>query len=180
MIEKTHKFYISLLPLIVIIILIVGAGYLLLADEIKLPFGKGPQIRRIDGFPAIVYTVQGQTSDKMRVEIKSEKELSDFLNTVDKSGLLTMREKIDFNKEYLVAVASSIETIDGHKLKIRKMYEDKQAKTLLISIVETYPGDTCAQETNPHIGVDIVAINKTDWTIDFERTKDVQECSSTN
>lgn len=175
-----RKIYISLLPLFVIIALILGAGYFLLADEIKLPkFNRGPQIRRIEGFPTTVFVAETATTDKQRKVIKTEQELDEFLNAVDKTGMLTMRDKINFDKEYVIAVSSEVVKEDNHKVKIRKVYEDKATKTLLISIVETFPGDTCTIEINPHIGVDLVAINKTDWKIDFEKVKDVEECGKT-
>lgn len=171
--------YVSLLPLIVIVGLILGAGYFLLADEIKLPsFNKGPTIRRLEGFPTIVYTEENQDSEKKRLVLKSQQELDDFLNTIDKTGLLTMKDKINFEKEYLIAVATDVEAPEDHKVKIRKVYEDKKTKTLLVSITETFPNDDCAPELAPHIGVDIVAINKTDWKIDFEKVKDVLECKA--
>jgi predicted Ser/Thr protein kinase len=174
-----RKIYISLLPLIVIIILILGAGYFLLADEIKLPkFNKGPQIRRIEGFPTTVFVEETAVADKQRRVIKSEQELNEYLNSVDKTGMLTMRDKINFDKEYVIAVSTEVVKEDEHKVKVRKVYEDKDSKTLLVSIVETFPGDTCNIELNPHIGIDLVAINKTDWTIDFERVKDVEECGN--
>jgi len=174
------KIYISLFPLFIIILLIIGAGYFLLADEIKLPdFNKGPKIRRIEGFPTNVLVAQDQKADKQREVLENEQELDEFLNSVDKSGFLTMREKLDFNKEILVAVASEVESLDGHRIKIRKVYEDKANKALLVSIIEEFPGENCVADVNTHIGVDIVAINKTDWTIDFERVKEVAECPQT-
>lgn len=173
-----RKIYISLLPLFVIIALILGAGYFLLVDEIKLPkFNKGPQIRRIEGFPTTVFVEETAIVDKQRRVIKTEQGLDEFLNTVDKSGMLTMRDKINFEKEYVIAISTEVVKEDNHKVKVRKVYEDKATKTLLVSIVETFPGDNCTIEINPHIGVDLVAINKTDWIIDFERIKDADECS---
>lgn len=176
--DKT-KIYISLLPLFVIILLIIGAGYFLLVDEIKLPsFNRGPQIRRIEGFPTNVVVDQNAKADKGRLVFQAEHELDTFLNKIDPSGMLTMREKIDFNKEYVIAVTSSIENAEDHKIKVRKVYEDKANKTLLVSIIESFPGENCVSNFSPHIAVDLVAINKTDWQIDFERIKDDIECSS--
>jgi hypothetical protein len=174
-----QKIYISLLPLFVIILLIIGAGYFLLVDEIKLPtFNKGPQIRRIEGFPTSVVVDPATKMDKQRLVIQAEHELNTFLNNVDKTGMLTMREKIDFNKEYVIAVGSEVEQAVGHRIKIRKVYENKAEKSLLVSLVETYPGEKCTPEVNPHVAVDLVAINKTDWNITFERIKDTEECSA--
>ncbi|KKS09976.1 MAG: hypothetical protein UU64_C0012G0019, partial [candidate division WWE3 bacterium GW2011_GWF2_41_45] len=43
--------------MVVIVVLMIGAGYFLLQGEIKLPgFNKGTQIRRLDGFPTVITT----------------------------------------------------------------------------------------------------------------------------
>lgn len=176
--QDRQKIYISLLPLFVIIILIIGAGYFLLVDEIKLPkFNRGPQVRRIEGFPTNVVVDQNVTTEKKRLVLQAEHELDTFLNEIDSSGMLTMREKVDFNKEYVIAVTSSVENAETHRIKVRKVYEDKANNTLLVSIVETFPGDSCMVDVSPHIAVDLVAINKTDWNINFERVTDTEECS---
>lgn len=177
--QKKKLLYISFIPLTIIVLLIIGAGYLLLADDIKLPkFDKGPQIRRLAGFPTIVYVDKETKADKERLVITNEKDLNEFLNRVDKTGLLTMRDKVDFNKEYVIAVATSVEDPEGHKVKVKKVYEDKPNKSLLVSIQETFPGENCKVESAPHIAVDLVAINKTNWKIEFDKVKDISNCSS--
>jgi hypothetical protein len=167
---------ISLIPLVILIILILGAGYLLLEGEIKLPkFNRGPQIKRLEGFPTIVYT--DKEVEKQRKVIKSEQELTEFLNLIDPSGLLEVRDKIDFNKEYLLAATTGTENETGHSVKIRKVYEDKNNKTLLVSIAEEESGSNCDVEMDKNISVDIASISKTDWTINFDRTKQIIQCN---
>ena len=51
-------------------------------------------------------------------------------------------------------------------------------KSLLIAVQETFPSDNCTVETSPHIAVDIVAINKTDWDIGFDRIKTEEPCDN--
>lgn len=168
----------SLIPLVIIIALIVGAGYFLMEGEIKLPnFNRGPQVRRLEGFPTVVYTEE--QLEKQRRVITNEQELGEFLNSVDKSGLLTVKEKIDFSKEYLLAVASKTYDETDHRIKIRKVYEDKDNKTLLVSVLEVDPGETCADkvELDKNVALEIAAISKTDWKIEFERMKQVEECN---
>ena len=95
--NKSTTLNMSLIPLFLLIALILGAGYLLIQGEIKLPkFNKGPQIRRLEGFPTIVYTEK--ELDKQRQVVKSEEELINFLNFVDESGLVTVRENIDLKR----------------------------------------------------------------------------------
>lgn len=174
---NNNKIYISFLPLLIVILLVLGAGYMLLVDEIKLPkFNKGPQIRRIEGFPTTVYVAEDRLYEKQRLVLENESELNLFLNQLDPSGMLTMRDEINFDREYVIAVASEVEVEDNHRVKVKKVYEDKDDKTLLVSIEEVFPGETCLIENSPHIGVDIVAINKTDWNIEFERVKVTEEC----
>lgn len=166
---------ISLIPLVVIIGLILGAGYLLLAGDIKLPkFNNGPQFRRVDGFPTVIYT--DKIIEKQRLVIKSEEELTNFLNAIDPTGLLEVRETINFNKEYLVAATTETEQETNHMVRIKKIYEDKEKGTILVSLRETEAGDTCEVEMDPNVAVDIVAISKTETPIDFERVKQVEEC----
>ncbi|OGC38548.1 hypothetical protein A3K42_01520 [candidate division WWE3 bacterium RBG_13_37_7] len=167
---------ISLIPLVILIILILGAGYLLLEGEIKLPkFNRGPQIKRLEGFPTIVYT--DKQIEKQRKVIKSEQELTEFLNLIDPSGLLEVRDKIDFNKEYLLAATTETENETGHSVKIRRVYEDKNNSTLLVSIQEEEAGSNCDVEMDKNISVDIASISKTDWNIEFDRTKQINQCN---
>ncbi|KKS30972.1 MAG: hypothetical protein UU92_C0014G0019 [candidate division WWE3 bacterium GW2011_GWA1_42_12] len=123
----------SLIPLVVIVVLMIGAGYFLLQGEIKLPgFNKGTQIRRLDGFPTVITT-----------EMPLEKDLQD-------------------------------ET--GHKMRIKKVYEDKNAKHLLVLIEETDKGGNCEVEVEGNITADVVAISQTDFEISFDRVKKVEDC----
>lgn len=173
---KAQLLYISLIPLVVIILIIIGAGYFLLADEIKLPkFDEGPQIRRLEGFPTIVYT--DRVLEKQRKIITSQDELNQFLNEVDPTGLLTLKDEINFEKELVLAVTSETESQDEHKIKIKKVYEDKEDQSILVSIEETFPGDTCEVEEAPHIAVEVATIDKTEYEIEFERLKKVVECN---
>lgn len=165
----------SLIPLFIIILLIVGAGYFLMKGEIKLPkFLRGPQLHRVQGFPTVVYTQN--IIEKQRKVIKSQQELDEFLKYVDSSGLLTVNEKINFDKDFVIAVSSETEEFTDNSIKIKKVYEDKKAQSLLISVRETVPGESCQPEVDKNVSVDIVTIDKTDWTIEFERIKEIQEC----
>lgn len=175
--KQKRTLNISLVPLIIIVGLILVAGYFLMEGEIKLPnFNKGPQVRRLEGFPTIVYT--DKQIDKQRVIIKSESDLSNFLNLIDSSGTLVLKEKINFDKEYLIGVSSDTEAEIRHRIKVRKIYEDRAEKTLIVSIAEYTPGKTCASqlENDPNIPVDLVAISKTDWEISFDKIEQVEEC----
>lgn len=175
MTKKTTIVYMSFLPIILIILLVLGAGYFLMAEDIKLPkFNQGPQIRRLEGFPTLVYSET--PIEKQRRVIKSEEELNEFLNFVDTTGLLTLKEQINFDKEYVIAVTSETEKPDGHEIKIRKVYENKDDGILLISILETFPEEGCQVEENPHIAVELVALDKVDLKIDFERIKKELPC----
>ena len=173
--NQKAKLRISLLPLVVIIGLILGAGYLLLAGDINLPdFMKSSQFRRVEGFPTIVYT--SNQVQKQRLVIKSEEELTNFLNMIDSTGLLEIREPINFNKEYLIVVTTETEAKTGNEVKIRKIYEDKEKNQIMVSIREIEKGETCEVELDNNIAVDIVAISKTDKAVEFDRVKQVETC----
>jgi len=173
--ENNEILKLSLMPLIVLIILILGAGYFLLQGEIDLPkFNKGPTIRRLEGFPTLVYTQE--EIEKKRLVITNETELNTFLNDVDKTGLLEFRDSINFDKEVLLAVSSETNSQTEHKIKIKKVYENEEENKLIVIIEEIEPGETCATEPDSNVTVDVVALTKTDMEIAFDRVKKVEEC----
>jgi len=167
----------SLLPLAIIIILILGVGYFLLQGEIQLPkFNKGPQIGRLENFPTVVDTTK--VVEKTRKVIRSEEELTEFLNSVDSNNQLTVKEKINWNKQVVIAITSATNDESGHKIKVGKVYENKAEKKLLIKVIETEMGDGCDVEKNQNISVDLVTLTKTDYEIDFERELRVEPCEA--
>ncbi|HPD73872.1 MAG TPA: hypothetical protein PLX95_01090 [bacterium] len=166
---------VSLLPLLVLVGLIFGAGYFLLKDEIKLPsLRKNPTIQRLEGFPTVIYT--DKQIEKTRKVITSEQELAEFLNLIDETGILTVKEKVDFEKNVVVAVSTETNEETGHKIKIRKVYEDKVKDKILIEFEEVNPEDDCKMEIDKNIAVDLVMLSKTDAKVDFEKVTKVIEC----
>ena len=166
---------VSLLPLLVLVGLIFGAGYFLLQGDVKLPkFNKGPTIQRMEGFPTVIYT--DKEIQKTRKVITNEQELAEFLNLVDETGILTTKEKIDFEKNVVIAVATETNEETGHKMKIKKVYEDREKKKILIEFEEVDPDGDCQMEIDNNIAVDMVMLSKTDWRIDFEKVTKVIEC----
>ncbi|EKD94765.1 MAG: hypothetical protein ACD_25C00235G0001, partial [uncultured bacterium] len=75
-----------------------------------------------------------------------------------------------------LAVSSDLQDETGHKMRIKKVYEDKNAKHLLVLIEETDKGDNCEVEVEGNITADVVAISKTDYEISFDRVKKVENC----
>ncbi len=161
--------YSSFLPILLLLGIIIGAGYFLLSGEFDFPTlgGNKTEVRRLTGYPTIVYTTD--QVDKQRLVIKSQEELNTFLNTIDPTGLLVLNEEINFDKEYLIAATTETRPTDGYKLKIKRLYEDTEDQSLLVSLEETRPEESCAVLEDSNIPVDIVAIKKTDMAIDFER-----------
>jgi hypothetical protein len=167
----------SLLPLAIILVLIIGVGYFLLQGEVKLPnFNRGPQIGRLENFPTVFDTTKDM--EKIRKVLKSEAELDEFLNTVDGENQLSVKEKIDWNKQFVLAVMTSTNEESGHKIKIAKAYENKTDNTLLISVNEVEKGEGCDVEKGKNIAIDLATITKTDYTIEFERKKSFELCVS--
>ncbi len=166
---------VSLIPLVILIGLILGAGYFLLQGEIKLPkFNKGPTIQRLGGFPTVIYGEKQM--EKERIVITSEQELDEFLNLIDESGILNVKEDINFEKNVVLAVSSSTNDEVGCKIKIRRVYEDKEDEKIIVLFEEIRPGDSCEIEFDKNIAVDMVMLSKTDWEIDFEKVTKIVEC----
>lgn len=173
--KQSTTLNISLIPLFILISLIIGAGFFLLQGEIELPkFDRGPKVRRIEGFPTVIYT--DKEIEKQREVISNKEDLNEFLNFIDETGLLTLRENINFNKENLLAVATETNDETGVRLKIDKIYEDKEDQILIVTLEERVQGENCDLENDPNVAVDIAAISKTDWKIKFERVKKTIIC----
>jgi len=173
MINKSGK-KINLIPLFILVGLAIVIYFVFLSDNEAFKFDRSPQVRRLNGFPAVAYT--DKELEKQRRIITSEEELAEFLNYVDESGYLLVREDINFDKEILLGVSTSTESTSGYDIKIRKLYEDRDKNELLVSIRETEPGETCEVENVKTVAVDLVSIDMTEMNIDFERIKQVQEC----
>jgi hypothetical protein len=167
---------INLIPLFILIGILVAIYFVFLSDLNLFKINREPEVRRINGFPTVAYT--DKPLEKKREIITNEQELADFLNYVDESGYLIVREDIDFNKEYLLGVSTDTNQTEGYSLKVRKIYQDKGNNKLVVSLREEDPGDNCQYETNPNVAVDLVAISKTTKKIDFERIKEVVECNN--
>ncbi len=167
------------LPLIILLGLIVGAGYFLLQGDIKLPFGRNEntvEVRRLDDYPAKVTLTQ--EIEKVQTIIKSEADLVNFLATIDPTGTLTLDRKIDFNKEYLIGSTSKAVDTSGYEFKIRKIYLNKENDELTVSSLLRKPSDECQVTPEFSIFVDIVAISKTDKNVSFETVTETYTCSN--
>ncbi len=173
--NNPYKLNISIVPIFVIVAIALGAFYLFKNGDSIFNFSGAPEIRRLEGFPTVINTEK--ILDKKRVLIKSQDELNAFLNEVDDSGYVTLKENINFDKEHLIAVSSGTFDEQGHTIKIRKLYFDKEKNVLLVSIRQVDPGDTCDVEMTKNLAVDVVAISKTDLNIEYERVKEVDECN---
>ncbi|HSX39294.1 MAG TPA: hypothetical protein VLI92_01765 [Candidatus Saccharimonadales bacterium] len=176
MTKPTNLFNISLLPVVLLVLLILGAGYLLMSGDINISklLNKEPEVRRLNGFPVDIDSTV--SISKQRVVIHNDQELAAFLNTVDSTGKLTLNDKVDFNKEYILGVATQSQTVKKSTVKVRKVYSDKTDKSLIVSIEQIDLGENCVLETGPNVAVDLVAISKTDWKIAFDVIRKAQPC----
>ena len=175
--KEKAQLNVSLIPLVIIVGLIFGAGYFLLKDEVSLPkFNRGPTMRRLEGFSTLVYVDDDFEIERKKLVIKNQEELSEFLNAIDKSGLLELKENIDFSKEMILAVNSTVHEETGHRTKIDRIYEDATESRLIVLVEEKEAGDTCDEDPDRNITLDIVALSKTDLDITFDRVKKVEEC----
>jgi hypothetical protein len=173
---KKAQINMSLIPLVLILAVILGAGYFLIQNDIKFPsFDNKPEIKRLDGFPTVIYTDEELVKERM--VIRTQEELAEFLNKIDKTGLTQLREQINYDKEFLLAASSESEMPVGHTLKIKKVYVNEEENMLTVQIQETFPGTTCELEEDKHIAVDIVSISQTDYEIRFDRIKKNKECN---
>jgi hypothetical protein len=171
-----NKLNISVLPLLILVALILGAGYLLTKDEIELPSFTEERTERskIEGYP-LVYETERQI-EKSRSVIKSEEELTAFLRNIDPDGILEVRRNIDWGNEYVLGVSSKTFAEFNHKYKIHKLEENTEEEALKVIIRRTDPGDSCELEPGNNVIVDFAVISATDWNISFEEYENTREC----
>lgn len=178
--EEGKILYATILPILALVAVLLGAGYFLLSGEIKLPkFRKeATELTRLEGFPTIVSDVE--VMEKQRVIITNETQLSEFLNKVDPAGKLTLKENINFDKESLIGVTTETNATYGYEIKIKKVTEDEETGNFKILVEETEPDDECMDEydTVANIAIDLAVISKTDKELDFERIKNNVECET--
>ena len=181
MIKKPTTLYLNFLPLVILVALILGAGYFLLAGDIKIPFLNTTnrlEVKRLANFPTTVETQNAV--DKMRLVIKNQQQLDEFVNSIDKYGAFLAPKDIDFNNEYLIVVSSKTFSETGHALKVKRIYKESDNNTLLVSIEQIDPDESCIKDmTQPisNVIVDIVSVKKTDKIFDFELIKkNDEEC----
>ncbi len=176
--KQTNMAGMAKLPLIILLGLVIGAGYFLLQGDVKIPFFNDDntvEVRRLDDYPAKI--ALSEELEKTQTVIKSEEELVNFLASVDPTGALTLDEKINFDREYLIGTTSKTFTTGGYEFKTRKVYEDKEKNELTVSSVIRKPADDCIVTQELNMFVDIVAISKTDKAVNFETVTETYTCS---
>jgi hypothetical protein len=165
--NNSKVLYLSLLPAIVLVALILGAGYLLLRDDIKFfDLDREPQVRRIDGFPAAVPI--DVEIEKQREIITNEEELKNFLSVVDPNGSLNFDQNINFNRIWLIGVSTGTKYETGTTIRVNKLYENEKGDKYKVSLREVSLPDHCSKDELMYVSVDIAAVSKTDHHFNFE------------
>lgn len=168
--------YISLLPIVVLVLIIFGVGYYLTDGEFDFGDKKDNlNARSIDGFPTTVVT--SADIAKQRLVLKSQEELNDYISMIDSSGQLKVEEKVNFEKEYVLAVSTELLNTSGYEFEVDKIEVNHEERKVNITARESKPGETCEVETFDNIALDLVVIDRTDYEIEFDRTQRTVECN---
>jgi len=172
----------NVVPVILIFILILGAGYLLLKDTLKLPWFRNDntlEITRLEGFPRAWATEK--EVEKVRRVIENKAELQEFFDYVDMSSdqasLEAVLATVDFNKEILVGVTSDTQEETEGMIRIKRAEVDKAKKKLYVRIIQYKPDGTCIPEIKKNILVDIVKVDRSDNKIEFDVVKQERSCN---
>ena len=170
----------NIVPVLLILILILGAGYLLLKDTLKLPWFRNDntiEITRLEGFPRSWNTQKD--IKKSRIVIKSESELRDFFTNVDMdddTSLQAIIKAVNFETEYLLAVNNGVQEETEGLLRIKRVERDDSKKRLTIKVYQYKPDTTCVPEINKNVLIDIVKISKSDYEVKFEIITENRSC----
>lgn len=171
----------NIIPVILIFVLILGAGYLLLKDTLKLPWFRDDdtiEITRMEGFPRAWVT--DKEVKKIRQVIENEAELQEFFAyadmTSDQTSLNNILSQVDFTKEFIIGVTSDTQEETEGLLRIKRVEIDKVEKKLAVNLIQYEPDTTCVPEIKKNILVDIVKIERSDNEIDFDVVKQNRSC----
>ncbi|MBP8960760.1 hypothetical protein KBG31_00875 [Patescibacteria group bacterium] len=181
--KSSIKVYVNIVPLIIIFLLIGGAGYFLFGQDIKLPSFKPEdsiKVTRIDGFPYRINVKEPR--EKTRKIIKSEEELTAYMAEIDPEGQIDLRENFNFNKNFLVAVSTETIQDPWTKYRIKRVERDSRKQKLTVEHELTVPVTECpeekeeeettdkadAEETTQAIIVDMIQISKTNWEVELK------------
>jgi hypothetical protein len=171
----------NLVPVVLIFVLILGAGYLLLKDTLKLPWFRNDatvEITRLEGFPRAWETQKAVRKDR-RV-ITSDQELRDFFaytGMEDDASLNAILGKVNFATEFLLAVASDTQEETESLLRIKRVEIDKVGKKLNVGLIQYRPDITCVPEIKSNVLIDIVKISKSDNEIGFDVVQETRGCN---
>lgn len=175
------KISMNVVPVVLIFALILGAGYLLLKDTLKLPWFRNDntlEITRMEGFPRAWLT--DKEVEKTRRVIENKAELQEFFDYADMSSdqatLEAVLSRVDFDKEVLLGVTSDTREETEGMIRIKRVEIDKAKKRLYARIIQYRPDSTCAPEIKKNILVDIVKIDRSDNKIEFDVVKQERSC----
>jgi hypothetical protein len=171
----------NFVPVILIFVLILGAGYLLLKDTLKLPWFRNDntvEITRLEGFPR-AWETQNSIKKSRRV-IKNETELKEFFayaDMVDETSFNTILSKVNFDKEFLLGVTSDTQEETEGLIRVKKVEIDKVKQKLFVKVIQYKPDTTCVPEVKSNVLIDIVKISKSDNEINFDVVKENRSCN---
>ncbi|MBI4091126.1 protease complex subunit PrcB family protein [candidate division WWE3 bacterium] len=164
---------------LIYILLAIIAGFIFLKFVgpklgIKLFRGDKSSIEyaHAEGFPRSLNVVED--FNKTRLVVTNEEELKNAVALVDKNGEVKLPE-INFNRKMVLFVTSKTRLTGGYESRIKKIFLDKD--DLIVEIRDTEPGETCITTEQKTLPMDLVVLDKTDLSVDFQVVKFVKECN---
>jgi len=170
----------NIVPVILISVLILSAGYLLLKDTLKLPWFRKSntiEITRLEGFPRAWETQKA--IEKTRRVIKNEAELRDFFahaDMNDDASLTAVLNAVNFDNEFLLGVTSDTREETEEVIRIKRVERDDAKEKLLIKVYQYKPDTTCVPEIKKNVLIDLAKISRSEYKVDFEVIKESRSC----
>ncbi len=165
----------------ILIYLVVGAVLIFLFVKFVAPrlgiklFSKNDnsiEYNHAEGFPRSLNVTEQFT--KTRLVITNMEDLKKAIAAIDKNNEVKVPQ-INFDRKTALFVTSRTRPSGGYETRIKKITKDKD--DLVVEVRETEPGKTCITTEQLTLPIDLVILDKTDLTIDFEAVKVVKECN---
>jgi hypothetical protein len=83
--------------------------------------------------------------------------------------------KVNWDKKMVLLVTSKTRNTGGYETRIRKVEMDKD--DLVVTIRDQEPGKTCITTQQTNVPMDIVVLDKTDLSIEWQVRQEVKECN---
>ncbi len=166
----------NIVIILVILVVFVFIFFKFVAPRLGIKLFKGDsnsiEYSHADGFPKSLNV--SEQFEKARLVIKSQEELKSAIEAVDKNREIKIPQ-VNFDRKIALFVTSKTRSTGGYETRIKKINKDKD--DLIVQVRDTEPGKTCIATEQLNLPMDLVILDKTELSVEFDVVKATKECN---